>query len=34
MPLSIGRIKRESSDAMIVASRAPLAEAVIAAALL
>ncbi len=34
MPLSIGRIKRDGSDAMIVASRGPLAEAVIAAGLL
>jgi hypothetical protein len=28
MPLSIGRIKRDGSDAMIVASRGPLAKAV------
>jgi hypothetical protein len=34
MPLSIGQIKREGSDAMIVASHGPLAEAVFAAALL
>jgi hypothetical protein len=34
MPLSISRIKREGPDAMIVASRGPLAEAVFAAVLL
>ncbi len=34
MALSIGRIKRDGSDAMIVASRGPFAEAVIAVALL
>jgi hypothetical protein len=34
MPLSIGRIKRDGSDALIVASRGPVAEAVFAAVLL
>ncbi len=34
MALSIGRIKRDGSDAMIVASRGPFAEAVFAVALL